>query len=871
MDNTQKAGTGSKLKKILKLPLRFFSLRTSRKIFVVLAVMIIGTIALVLSHAATPYDTTTNPNTVILSYTTPDATSVPNKSNLMPADTASFTLYGNGLLVCGHTPSPYSLLNDTVFKLPTYSILSASQIQSLIQQVYNTGFPSLNTEYFKLPIAEHQSIVRLNLLSGEKRVFFYNDVPAPAAYTQTLSILRTQCQSATQAYLPTSINLRVKKFASPQAGYKYVSLSSLDGSIRSSVQSAIYGADNIASRSSASAPTTASSTNEYDQLVSGTTALYFVYWFYPQGTVFVSANGATYQVMVDEKLPVINNPLQVNYTALRSSNTALGRSATFVKPTNATIPVRVVLLLPSDGGSAEKVSQATSVSSQVYNWFCGQINQCYATQPVTVMRGTQTAGYYMTCHETSGVCNGDPLLSLVYNVAEKDVGTIYRSDIDTVIVPGWSTGEINVGACGWGMIGTTLAAVDLYEPNITNAPAGSGFCQPGHDMAHELGHTFGLSHTGNGTLMDGSPYAIYASFCDIGTSSEPSCRLDGTQVSVLQSTTQYFNRPNLVGWSLDWEPQTGVSAVGSPSVVSWGSGRLDVFIRGSDNQLYHKGYDPTYGWGGWEYQGGVYLSSDPVAVSWSAGRLDVFARSGTHLFHKGYQSGYGWGGWEDQGGSIQGNPSAVSWGPGRLDAFALGTDNAVYHLGYQSGYGWGGWESRGGYLTTDVAVTAWAPGRLDIFARGGGSAQELYHQSYRDYYGWSGWENLGGQVSSNPTAVSWGVNRIDVFVRGGDSSSIYHLGFDGNTWGGWENQGGISSSDQLSATTWGTGRLDVFSRSNDGSMYHKFYQAGVGWSGWENHGPYIISKPAAAAWAPGRLDVFALGGNSQLYHMGYQQ
>lgn len=44
-----------------------------------------------------------------------------------------------------------------------------------------------------------------------------------------------------------------------------------------------------------------------------------------------------------------------------------------------------------------------------------------------------------------------------------------------------------------------------------------------------------------------------------------------------------------MAWS-DWEDLGGV-IMGAPSVASWDEGRLDVFVRGTDNALYHKWYD----------------------------------------------------------------------------------------------------------------------------------------------------------------------------------------------------------------------------------------------------------------------------------------
>ena len=45
------------------------------------------------------------------------------------------------------------------------------------------------------------------------------------------------------------------------------------------------------------------------------------------------------------------------------------------------------------------------------------------------------------------------------------------------------------------------------------------------------------------------------------------------------------------GWS-DWE-SLGGSFASSPAAVSPSNGRIDVFVIGSDNVLYHKSYDGT--------------------------------------------------------------------------------------------------------------------------------------------------------------------------------------------------------------------------------------------------------------------------------------
>ncbi len=96
----------------------------------------------------------------------------------------------------------------------------------------------------------------------------------------------------------------------------------------------------------------------------------------------------------------------------------------------------------------------------------------------------------------------------------------------------------------------------------------------------------------------------------------------------------------------------------APTVVSWGSDRLDVFVLGTDSALYHKWWDGS-AWGpsvtGYEYLGGV-CTDEPRVVSWGTNRLDVFV-TGTdkQLYHK-WWDGSNWGpsvtGYEPLGGVI---------------------------------------------------------------------------------------------------------------------------------------------------------------------------------------------------------------------------
>jgi len=255
-----------------------------------------------------------------------------------------------------------------------------------------------------------------------------------------------------------------------------------------------------------------------------------------------------------------------------------------------------------------------------------------------------------------------------------------------------------------------------------------------------------------------------------------------------------------------------------------------------------------------ESLGGV-LTSSPALSSWAPGRLDAFVRGGDNaLWHQWFQGG--WSGWESLGSTLTSEPAAVSWGSGRIDVFWRGTDNTLQHEWFAGG--WFGPESLGGGLTSGPAAASWAAGRLDLFVRGGDNG--LWHKWF-DGTGWSGWESLGGGLTSEPAAVSWASGRIDVFARGGDNA-LWHKWFDGG-WSGWESLGGTLASGPA-VSSWAPGRLDVFARSTDNTLLHKWFD--VGWSGFESLGNTTLSSPAAVSWSPGRIDLFAVGESSAAWH-----
>ena len=321
--------------------------------------------------------------------------------------------------------------------------------------------------------------------------------------------------------------------------------------------------------------------------------------------------------------------------------------------------------------------------------------------------------------------------------------------------------------------------------------------------------------------------------------------------------------------------------LGAPTVAAWGGDRLDAFVVGTDDALYHKWWDGR-AWGpsvtGYEFMGGIVVGQ-PNVVAWAPDRLDAFV-VGTDraLYHK-WWDGHAWGpsvtDYEYMGGIVVGDPAVVSWAPDRLDAFVVGTDRALYHK-WWDGHAWGpsvtDYEYMGGIVLGNPAVAAWAPDRLDVFVVG--TDRALYHKWW-DGHAWgpsvTDYEYMGGVVLGDPCVVSWGGDRLDVFVVGSDHA-LYHKWWDGHAWGpsvtDYEYMGGIIAG-QPSVVSWGGDRLDVFVLGTDRALYHKWWD-GHAWgpsvTDYENLGGIVIGSPTALSWGGDRLDVFAVGTDRALYH-----
>lgn len=170
-----------------------------------------------------------------------------------------------------------------------------------------------------------------------------------------------------------------------------------------------------------------------------------------------------------------------------------------------------------------------------------------------------------------------------------------------------------------------------------------------------------------------------------GLSWEPTRRLD---VFVRRTDNQLFvyqYNPTTNAWEGPWPLDAQISS--SPTAIALANGPVHVFARGMDNALWHRWYDG--GWQNWESLGGPLggqISPDPESgpsvASWGPGRLDVFVRGTDDAVWRKWSAngGASWSNWESLGGVVTSSPASISRAPNHIEVFVRGTDSKLYHV-----------------------------------------------------------------------------------------------------------------------------------------------------------------------------------------------
>lgn len=168
----------------------------------------------------------------------------------------------------------------------------------------------------------------------------------------------------------------------------------------------------------------------------------------------------------------------------------------------------------------------------------------------------------------------------------------------------------------------------------------------------------------------------------------------------------------------------------APDAVSWAPNRIHVVAVGNDGNLWIRHYAGTSPWNPWVNfgkPGGNAISGDPTIASWSSTRLDIFVKDTFgNRWQKTFDNGV-WGTWNQAAtpAGMASGPDAAAWGTNRLDVFWKGGGGDLRRW-WWNGSNWSSVRGLGGALFADPGAAAWGSERLDIFVRGGNNI--VYHR-----------------------------------------------------------------------------------------------------------------------------------------------
>ena len=221
-------------------------------------------------------------------------------------------------------------------------------------------------------------------------------------------------------------------------------------------------------------------------------------------------------------------------------------------------------------------------------------------------------------------------------------------------------------------------------------------------------------------------------------------------------------------------PWSGWSMLGVPenkgqflAVGTNADGRLEAYVTGMDNTIWHNWQTTPGGgtsrkeWSGWSMLGVSENKGIGLLVESNAnGRLEVFVIGMDNTIWHNWQTTYNggpsrkeWSGWsmlgvpENRGISLDVRRNDNR----RLEAFLISMDNTIWHNwqttpgGGTSRKEWSGWSMLGVPENKGIslAVGTNADGRLEVFLIG--TAYNIYHNWQTTPGGpWSGWSMLGG-------------------------------------------------------------------------------------------------------------------------------
>jgi alpha-galactosidase len=234
-----------------------------------------------------------------------------------------------------------------------------------------------------------------------------------------------------------------------------------------------------------------------------------------------------------------------------------------------------------------------------------------------------------------------------------------------------------------------------------------------------------------------------------------------------------------------------------------------VFARGTDGTL------REYVDGTWRGLGRCILGQ-PAAYASADGRIDIFVRGTDDRVWRRTLTGGRWGAWSDLGGRVADAPGVAFNGPSDWTVFARGSDGLVVARGPNTGWtGIGGPNGRGVRGRPSAAVDASGAVHVTVRYR----TDEIWER-VRTGGTWSQWQNLGGTLNGGPTLLGT-AGRIYLFAVAADNR-LWQRNFVDGAWGGWFQRGEFATDEiqgQVGAEPGPDGSAVVVLRGVDGRIH----------------------------------------------------
>jgi alpha-galactosidase len=263
----------------------------------------------------------------------------------------------------------------------------------------------------------------------------------------------------------------------------------------------------------------------------------------------------------------------------------------------------------------------------------------------------------------------------------------------------------------------------------------------------------------------------------------------------------------------------GGSPSASPALVRFDDGNALAFIRGAAGDLQVSKRDGENWSGKWTSLGGprgARILGQPAAYGSAGGRVDVFVRGTDNaVYQRTFKNGK-WCEWAKLGGSVTDAPTVAFTSPDSWTLVARGADGKVWQRGNNSG--WSTLDAPNGQPVYGRPSAAVANGVVHVAVR---TADDAVWERARDAAGtWGAWSDLGGVISGSPTLLAT-EGRVYLFARASDYT-LWQRNFADGSWGGWFKRDEFPSNaftGALGTAAGANGAAWVAVRGSDGRVH----------------------------------------------------